>query len=368
MAQNEIELALKDLLTNDMGDANVVAESWEAGFDLNRQIVVSKILFYKAIFLRPEHYVQRFHHTIHPLLVQDWEIIEQIELYDGFCSMDINLKIRFQATLKYVELNSNFLLEINQHIKSVYENQLLSIVYNELTAISDGAWLKKGLANVERKISRYISETFILHHVQAQVSCALKPNFKEFPHIELTKENINLSLAQKDFEIENKNRQELYRQEVEAEKNQQQQKRQLLEQLNVDLEIDRLKIALQAEHERLILVEKEGMQLDYFAIEERLCTEKVAHENRLKEIKLDAEFKRRHAQREATRKELSEALNYRKVLTEKQLKADIYRYEEQQKHWLAAKERVYMQRAAFVLKQEKLQIREKRQQLGRTAN
>ncbi|MCK5926518.1 MAG: hypothetical protein KAG10_11520, partial [Methylococcales bacterium] len=244
--------------------------------------------------------------------------------------MDINLKIRFQATLKYVELNSNFLLEINQHIKSVYENQLLSIVYNELTAISDGAWLKKGLANVERKISRYISETFILHHVQAQVSCALKPNFKEFPHIELTKENINLSLAQKDFEIENKNRQELYRQEVEAEKNQQQQKRQLLEQLNVDLEIDRLKIALQAEHERLILVEKEGMQLDYFAIEERLCTEKVAHENRLKEIKLDAEFKRRHAQREATRKELSEALNYRKVLTEKQLKADIYRYEEQQ--------------------------------------
>ncbi|MCK5926519.1 MAG: hypothetical protein KAG10_11525, partial [Methylococcales bacterium] len=76
MAQNEIELALKDLLTNDMGDANVVAESWEAGFDLNRQIVVSKILFYKAIFLRPEHYVQRFHHTIHPLLVQDWEIID----------------------------------------------------------------------------------------------------------------------------------------------------------------------------------------------------------------------------------------------------------------------------------------------------
>ncbi|MCK4493642.1 MAG: hypothetical protein KAU26_06275 [Methylococcales bacterium] len=364
MAQNEIELALKDLLV----DANSVAESWEAGFDLNRQVVVSKFLFYERIFLRADEYVKRFHHTLHPLLVQDWDIIEQIELYDGFCSMDIHLKIRFQATLKYIELNQDFLLEINQHIKSAYENQLLSIVYNELNAISDGAWLKDGLGNIERKISQLISETFILHHIQAQISCCLSPNFKEFPHIELTKENIHLSLAQKEFEIENKNRQELYRQEIEAGKNKHQQEKQLLDQLNRDLEIERLKIALQSEHERLILVEKEGIQLDYFAIEERLCTEKIAHENRLKEIKLDAEFKRQHTQREAERKELLEALNYRAVLSEKQLKSDINRYEQQQKQWLEAKERVYVQRMAFALKQEKLQIREKRQQLAQAKN
>ncbi|MCK5899077.1 MAG: hypothetical protein KAG06_08400, partial [Methylococcales bacterium] len=134
MAQNEIELALKDLLT----DTDLVSDSWEAGFDLNRQVVVSKFLFYETVFLRPDNYVKRFNHTIHPLLVQDWEIIEQLELYDGFCSMDINLKTRFQATLKYVEINQDFLLEINQHIKSVYESQLLSIAYNELTMISDG--------------------------------------------------------------------------------------------------------------------------------------------------------------------------------------------------------------------------------------
>ena len=359
MAQNDIEIALNGMLEENLFD-DTHSDSWDAGFDMNRQLVVSKFLFHEKCFLRPENYTRRFYHTLYPVLAQDWVIIEQIELYDGFCLMDVTLTLRFQATLKYFKINRSDPAEINQQIKSVYENQLLSIVHTELTTMTDGRWLKEGLAKVEQKIAQLISETFILHHIQAQVACALTPNFKEFPHIELTKENIHLGLTQKDFEIEDKNQQELYRQEIEAEKKKQAQKRQLLEQLNKDLEIERLKVALNEEHKRLILVEKEGIQLEYFAIEERLLAEKIGHENRLKEIELDAKFKQQHTKRQAEQKELLEALAYRQIVDEKQLNADISRYEQQQKRWLAAKERAYTQRLALARKQALLKMKEKR--------
>jgi hypothetical protein len=267
--------------------------------------------------------------------------------------MHVKLAIRFQATLIYVEKNLDYLLEINQQIKSAYETQLLSVVHNELNAMKDGGWLKEGLGEVEKNIALLISETLILHHIQAQALCTLKPIFKEFPHIELTKENINISLSKKEFEIENKNQQELYRQEVETENNKQQQQIRLLKQLDRDLEIERRKLVLEAEHKRLILVEKEGMQIEYFAVEERLEKEKIAHENRLKEIHLEADFKKNHAQREAEQEAFIASLRHQYKMNEKQLQADISRYESQQKGWLAAKERVHIQKLASMKKRKK---------------
>ena len=119
------------------------------------------------------------------------------------------------------------------------------------------------------------------------------------------------------------------------------------------MEIERRKLVLEAEHKRLILVEKEGMQIEYFAVDERLMEEKIAHENRLKEIHLEADFKKDHAQREAEQKELMASLTHQHKINEKQLQADISRYESQQKGWLAAKERVHIRKLASMKKREK---------------
>ncbi len=355
MSQNEDEIAIKELFSGSLfqQEVNIDSTIWETGFDVNRQLIFSKLGFYQKVFLRPEKYTKRFYHTTYPLLIEDWEIIEPIELYDGFCTMQVTLDIRFQATLAYVEKNLDYLFKINQQIKSAYETQLLSVVRTELNAIKDGAWLKKGLADIEKKIALLVSETLILHHIQAQTLCTLKPVFKEFPQIELTKENINISLSKKEFEIENQKQQELYRQEIEAENNQQQQKLRLLKQLDRDLEIERRKLVLEAEHKRLILVEKEGMQIEYFAVEERLLEERLVHENRLKEINLEADFKKYHAQKEAEQKEFMTSLKQQHMMNEKQLQANISRYESQQKGWLAAKERVHIQKLASIKKREK---------------
>ncbi|MDQ7089740.1 MAG: hypothetical protein Q9M50_03735 [Methylococcales bacterium] len=356
MKQIEGENEIKAIFSEDLFQQEVEIDSsiWDAGFDVNRQLIVSKLGFYEKIFLRPEKYVKRFYHRCHPILIEDWEISEQLQLYDGFCSMGIKLEIRFQATLDYIEKHRNFIIEINQQIKAAYEAQLLSVVRSELNALTDGSWLKNGLGSIEKKIGLLISETLILHHIQAQALCSLKPHFKEFPHIELTKENINISLAKKEFDMENQKQQEVYRQEIETDTKKYRHNQQRLKQLDYELDIERRKLALEAEHERLILVEKEGMQIDYFAIEERLSTDKIAHENRLKEIILEADFNQQQAQRKADHRELIESLSYRHQLGEKQLHADIVRYEQQQKQWLEAKERVHSKKIEAVKKRKKL--------------
>ncbi len=354
MSQNEDEIAIKEFFSTSLFQQNLDIESeiWDAGFDVNRQLIFSKLGFYEKVFLRPDSYVKRFFHTCYPLLIENWEIIEQLELYDGFCIMAIKLEVRFQATLAYVEKNIDFLIEINQQIKAAYEEQLLSVVHTELSAISDGLWLKNGLGSIEKKIAALISETLILHHIQAQALCSLKPNFREFPHLQLTKENIHLSLVKKDFEIENKNEQESYRQEIEAENNKIQHKKELLNQLDRDLNIDRRKLVLEAEHKRLILVEQEGMQVEYFAVAERLCAEKIAHENRLKEIHLDADFNQQHILREAEQKDQIESLSHQQKLSEHKLQTDTIRYEQQQTHWMQAKERIYAKKLAVIKKRK----------------
>lgn len=361
MSQNQQEIILEALPLDNLFQQPIIIESdrWEPGFNVNRQLVFSKLPFYEKIFLRPEKYVKRFFHTLYPLLIEEWEIVEQEQLYDSFCTMNIKLAIRFQATLRYIENNLDSLLDINQQIKFAYESQLLSVVSNELKNISDGLWIKNGLGDVEKKIASLIAETLVLHNIQAQALCSLRPHFKEFPHVKLTKENIHLSLLKKDFELEEQNRQELYRQEIEAEKNKQAQKQRQLQQLAYDLEIERRKLVLEAEHKRLVLVEQEGLQIDYFAVEERLYAEKITHENRLKTISLDADFKKQRNDRDAEQKEQLEVLTHKQQLSEKQLHADIIRYEQQQKRWIDAKERVYVQKLALMKKREKLKVSEK---------
>ena len=62
-------------------------EVWEPGFEANRQIVQSKLGPYSKFFLRPENFIKRFYHTIYPLPIEEWQSIEQIKLYDGFCTI-----------------------------------------------------------------------------------------------------------------------------------------------------------------------------------------------------------------------------------------------------------------------------------------
>lgn len=341
-------------------DDIAVSETWDPVFDADRQLVLTKLGPYWKLFLRPEGFVRRFYHLIYPLPVESWRVNHQIKLYDGFCTIDVMLDIRFQATLKYARGNMDILADINGHIKTAYEDLLINLIDKELLNLSDGAWVQKGLTDIEKKISLAASEMLILQNIQSQTLCSLKPSFEEFPDVQLAQESVYLCVLKKNFEFNDAQREELFRQEQEIEKQKLEHKQKQLEQLNRDAELERLKQSQIALNRKLLLEEKEKQLLEQFEIEKRLHAEKVKHENSLKEITLEAELQEQ--QKHEARLRIAEQTNHMELLAHqaklkaKELEADIAKYENQQARWRESKNKTHAQQIAFEQRQKQLEL------------
>ncbi|HEY8220244.1 MAG TPA: hypothetical protein VIF86_09080 [Methylobacter sp.] len=345
-------------LAND--DLVVSPEAWEVVFDADRQLVHTKIGPYWKLFLRPEGFVKRFYHHVYPLPVENWQANRQISLYDGFCTIDVALDIRFQATLKYALGNMDILSSINEHIKATYEDLLINLIDKELLSLSDGAWVQKGVADIEAKISLAVSEMLVLQNIQSQTLCSLKPSFKEFPDVQLAQESVYLSVLKRSFEFNDTKRKELFRQEQEVEQQKLEHKQKQLDQFNRDAELERLKQAQEALNRKLLLEEREKQLLEQFEIERRIHIEKVNHADSLKEITLEAELqeqqKHEASLRLAEQKNHTESLAHQARLKAKELEADITKYEHQQARWREAKDKAHAQRIALEQRQKQLEF------------
>jgi hypothetical protein len=341
-------------------DDLAVSEAWDPIFDADRQLVLTKLGPYWKLFLRPEGFVRRFYHLVYPIPVENWHLNHQIKLYDGFCTVDVILDIRFQATLKYARSNMDILADLNGHIKTAYEDLLINLIDKELLNLSDGSWVQKGLTDVEKKISLAASEMLILQNIQSQTLCSLKPAFEEFPDVQLAQDSVYLCVLKKNFEFNEAQREELFRQEQEIEKQKLEHKQKQLEQLNRDAELERQKQSQVALNTRLLLEEREKQLLEQFEIEKRLHAEKVKHENSLKEITLEAELQEQQKQearlRIAEQTSHMESLAHQAKLKAKELEADIAKHEHQQAKWRESKSKTHAQQLAFEQRQKQLEL------------
>ncbi len=331
---------------------------WEPGFEADRQIVQSKLGPYSKFFLRPEHFIKRFYHVVYPLPIEEWHSVEQIKLYDGFCTIHMALDIRFQATYNYALSNVEILSELNEHIKNAYHDLAIDIVNKELLNLSDGAWVQEGLEPVEKRICSAISELLIIQNIQSQVVCQLKPEFEEFPDTQFAKENVYLQVLKKSFEFEAQEKEELFRQQQEDEKQQIEHKRLQLKQFNEMAEVNRQKLAQQAENNKKLLTEQGQQRLEQYEIKKTIHAEKVKHENSLKEMTLIAELeedKRQEARmREKEEQEKDDSIVHQLKLNEKELDAKIAQYEKEQTSWREAKGTTHA---------EELELKEQQKQL-----
>ncbi|MDP3877598.1 MAG: hypothetical protein Q8Q50_11510 [Methylobacter sp.] len=333
---------------------------WEPVFDADRHLVYTKIGPYWRLFLRPEGFVKRFYHKVYPLPIESWQLAQKISLYDGFCSIDVNLEIRFQASLKYALSNMDILTELNAHIKSTYHDVLISLIDKELLKLADGSWVLKGVSEIEQKIALEVSETLILQNIQSQTLCTLKPVFAEFPEVQLAQERVYLCVLKRSFEFNEAKREELFHQQQEFEKQALEHKQQQLEHFNHEAELERLRQAQDAENKQRLLEEQEQQQLAQFDIEQRLHAEKVKHENRLKAISLEVELeeqqKQETRQRLAEQQTHAELLAHQAKLKEKELEADIAKHELQQARWRESRDKLHAEQVAYEQRQKQLEF------------
>jgi hypothetical protein len=249
---------------------------------------------------------------------------------------------------------------INEHIKIAYEDLIINLIDKELFGLSDGAWVQKGITDIEKKISLAVSEMLILQNIQSQTLCSLKPSFEEFPDVQLAQESVYLCVLKKSFEFNDAKREELFQQEQEIEQQKREHKQKQLDQLNRDAELERLKQAQDAANKKHLFEEKEKQLLEQFEIEKRLHAEQVKHDNSLKEITLEAELQeqQKHEARLRIAEQTShmESLAHQAKLKAKELEADIAKYEIQQARWRESKDKIHAQQIAFEQRQKQLEF------------
>ncbi|NOR80207.1 MAG: hypothetical protein GQ529_05145, partial [Methyloprofundus sp.] len=322
-------------------DQELGSEVWVANFDVERQVVLSQFGPYNKVFLRPEKFVKRFYHTLYPLLIEDWQINEEVPLFDGFCTINTQLDIRFQATFAYAQSQLEILSEINEYIKNTYYATILNLINNELLKLQDDSWVRSGLGDIERCITLAVNEMLMLENIQPQAVCAVKASFAEFPDVQIGKENIYLNVLKKSYEVTEENKEELFRQQQEEQHQQWEHKKKQLENFAKDAELERIRQAQDAKHQKQLLLDQEQQLKEQLEIQARLHMEKLQYDKHLKEIALKVDLQQKQQQenqmRVAEQKSQAEELAHQVLLKEQEVQADIEKYEQKQVRWLAAK-------------------------------
>lgn len=328
------------------GSDNPVQAIWDPGFDAERRFIISRLGPHFKLFIRPAKFVKRFYHSVYPAMIESWKLSSQTTLYDGFCTIDAELDIRFQATLKYAEKNIEVLPQINQNIKSVYEGLVIDVLEKELLTLVDGEWVQSGLNTVERQIENAINEMLMVKSIQCRTLCKLKPSFEDFPEDQaidgrFAQESVYLSIIKKNFEFREKKAQEEFRQEQQLESEKLEHRRQMLERLNEEDEIVRRKQAIEAENTKRQLEEQQQQLVEKHAIEKQLNEEEIKHNTGLQEMKLQAEIaeqKKQQAKKQQVEQEmLTEKLAHVALIKERESDEEIKGFEKQQHKWNQAK-------------------------------
>ena len=268
---------------------------WDPGFDAERRVVVSHLGPFYRLFERPENFIPRFYHRIYSLPITDWQLSIKTRLYDGFCTINTDLNIYFQATLQYAEKSQDTLSEINRQIKTRYECLIKDTVTSELSQLKDGLWVQTGLTEMERTIENVLNETLISKHIQCRVMCTLTPTFLALTDDEqlngrFTQEAVYLNVMQKNFEFREKQSLELFRQEEELEALRLEHQQKQLESIYQDDDIQRQKQAMEAEVSNRRLEEQAAQRIEQQLIETRLHQQNIVHDTQLREIELAAEI------------------------------------------------------------------------------
>jgi hypothetical protein len=340
---------------NDYGD-----DVWVANFDVDRQVVFSQLGPYKKLFLRPEKYVKRFYHTLYPLLIEDWQISEQTQLFDGFCTINTRLDIRFQATFAYAQSHREVLSKINELIKNTYFPVIIDLIKKELLNLRDDAWVREGLGKIEKAIALAVNEILAMGNIQSQATCAVKASFADFPDVQLGKESLYLSVLKKSYEVTELNRNELFRQhQIDQEQQLAHQQKQLAHYAQA-AELERLQQAQAAEHQKRLLQDQEQQLQEQLAIQARLHMEKVQHESRLKEREQEVELEQKQQQEQKIKiveqATQAETLKHQLLFKQQEIQVEIEKYKLEQASWLAAKAEINQLQLDYEQRQEQRRI------------
>ncbi|GAB4278063.1 MAG: hypothetical protein Kow0065_24450 [Methylomicrobium sp.] len=312
--KSPLEIWLSDI-TNEV---NITDETWDPGFDGNRQLVITQLGPFRKVFQRPLFFTPRFYHQIYPLPIEDWELASSVNLYGGLCTLNIKIMLRFQATVQYAAAHVDKLSTINQYIKETYEGLIRDCIDQELKKLDSGEWIESDLTDAEKGIQNQINETLVTQFVQCRSFCTIHPLFADITDSQTfidsySREDIYLKVLKKNFEFKE-------RQNIERLRQQEEQERLLLEQRSRETELKLKEQALEAEAKLRLMEEQQKHLNTQFELEERLYLERIRHQTKLQELELEKQLEAQELQLakqlEIERRLQDEKLKHQQLLTD----------------------------------------------------
>ncbi len=272
-------------MSSDVDDASAL-RLWDPGFEGDRRIVVARLGPFLRLYRCPRHFVKRFYHTVYDLAIEDWTVNMEQKLLGGLCVMHVELSVRFQPTLTYVEEHFDALLDVARHIKSHYQMLLEDAIQEELLTAEANHWIPDRLTEIEHRIEDRINESLMVQHIQCRTGCRLDPVFQELNEEDWALDgrfrhrSAYLEVMRRHHEFRDKRNHELFRQ---------------LEHDDQTRLVHEEKVFEQQRHEEVLQLEKKKKETAQLRMlleeEEKHHAARLSHGSRLKRMERDAAMK-----------------------------------------------------------------------------
>ena len=306
-------------------DETLALRIWDPGFEGDRRIVVARLGPFLRLYRCPRRFVKKFYHTVYDLAIEDWTVEMEQKLLGGLCVMHVELAVRFQPTLAYVEEHFDALPDVAGHIKSHYQKLLEDAIQEELLTAEANRWIPDRLTEIEHSIEDRINESLMVQHIQCRTGCRLDPLFRELDEEDwaldgrFRYQSAYLEVMRRHHVFRDKRNHELFRQ---------------LEHDDQTRLVHEEKVFEQQRHEEALQLEKKKRETTQLRMvleeEEKHHAAKLSHGSRLQRMERDAAMKDKA-------EELSEQLRSEQELQKEKDKGEMERLkmvleEEEKRH------------------------------------
>ncbi|SMF93864.1 hypothetical protein SAMN02949497_1158 [Methylomagnum ishizawai] len=289
-----------------MDEYNAPEPRWEAGFEGDRRIVVSKLGPFLKVYARPKQYTRRFFHQVHELNIEDWPIpVEPLRL-GPFCTVESRLSVRFQPTLKFAREHLEHIADLGGLIKSSYATLLLDAAEQELRTLEPTGRMEEDAVQVERRIEDIVHELLALREIQCRARCAIDIVFASPDSLDehtlsgdAKHKEVYLELLRRRRESAERLAREHYDRQLHEHQLKLEHEAKMLELHKQEAELRRQKQAHETEQVRTDLSADELRYTEQIDSEVRLREERIRHEARLRQMELEADLAEKNLRTEA---------------------------------------------------------------------
>jgi hypothetical protein len=279
---------------------------WEAGFEGDRRVVVSRLGPFRRIFPHPKRYAKRFYQQVYELAIDDWHIPLEAPPLGPFCTVEAVLAIRFQPTFKFAREHLDCIDDLSGYIKTGYQVLLQDAAEQELRAVESAEWLEQGQTRLERRIENIVHELLAIRDIQSRARCRIETRFAspqqwdDSAAMADTRHNgIALELLKRRRETAERLAREHYEREINDHRLKLEHEERLLELLKREAELRYLKQKQETEQAREEVAADETRQTERVDSEIRLREERIRQEARLRQMELEAELAEKSLRAEA---------------------------------------------------------------------